>query len=682
MSDAPLPTFSPGAIPATYPLIIALHGTGKTEDSLEGVLDVVRAAFPGIPKENIHCPQLVTRALTRESLLAITRRAMDEIDTRWKPEQHRGVILIGHSLGGLIARKIYAAACGSCVEAPMETELGAANPRPWADKVERVILLASLDRGWRLSHEVALSQVILQMFLPLARHLSRYGFWASLPEAAMWGWLGGWVGVWAVLSLAFGFPTDVALPWRLLAGAGAAFLIRCAALRANPGRQPLTLFDVERGEPYVEKLRFQWARMRWRSRQGTGTCGRATVVRLLGSEDWLVEPEDAADPVFEAAVDAHAPSTAGPAPEKRYYAMEVPQSDHRSLIDMMPGNRSGAKEALVSRRRELLSAALTGDHLSLARLHVELIEESQVPRRDSRVTDVIFVIHGIRDRGFWTQHVAQRIRRYAADEGHKVKIIATETSSYGYFAMLPFVLSRTRQRKVLWLLDQYAENCALYPEAQFHYIGHSNGTYLAARAMLKIDAVRFTNVVFAGSVLPRDYGWRALIQGGQVKRVLNYVATADWVVGVFPWAIGWIQRGGDVLRRWLGRRPRRDLGSASHDGFDDEYREAGSGNGVWNEKWARGGHAAALEEGNWEAIARFVSGGDPGMGEDCREGRQFRTGMVICRLICLVLVAAVLWGIACVSPWHAGWLETSREWWQFAGFVGGVAALMWILRRV
>lgn len=595
---------------------------------------------------------------------------MDEIDTRWKPEQHRGVILIGHSLGGLIARKIYAAACGSYGQAPMEAELEAANPRPWADKVERVILLASLDRGWRLSHEVALSQVLLQMFLPLARHLSRYGILASLLEAAVW--------VWA----ACGFPGEVPLPWRLLAGAGAAFLIRCAALRANPGRQPFTLFDVERGEPYVEKLRFQWARMRWHSQQGKETCGRATVVRLLGSIDWLVEPEDAADPVFEAAVDAHAPSTANSAPEKRYYAMEVPQSDHRSLIDMMPGNRSGAKEALVSRRRELLSAALTGDQFCLARLHVELIEESQVPRRDSRVTDVIFVIHGIRDRGFWTQHVAQRIRRYAADEGHKVKIIATETSSYGYFAMLPFVLSRTRQRKVLWLLDQYAENCALYPEAQFHYIGHSNGTYLAARAMLKIDAVRFTNVVFAGSVLPRDYDWRALIQGGQVKRVLNYVATADWVVGVFPWAIGWIQRGGDALRRWLGRRPRRDLGSASHDGFDDEYREVGTGNGVWNEKWARGGHAAALAEGNWEAIARFVSGGDPGMGEDCRKVRQFRSVMVVLRLLFLVLVAGVLYGIACVSPWNAGWLETSTEWWQFAGFVGGVAALMWILRRV
>ena len=100
--------------------------------------------------------------------------------------------------------------------------------------------------------------------------------------------------------------------------------------------------------------------------------------------------------------------------------------------------------------------------------------------------------------------------------------------------MLPFILPWVRQEKVEWLMDEYVGAKARYPNASFSYVGHSNGTYLLARALRDYPAVRFRNVLFAGSVVRRDYRWDQAIRAGQVICVVNMVATSDWVVAIFP----------------------------------------------------------------------------------------------------------------------------------------------------
>ncbi len=72
---------------------------------------------------------------------------------------------------------------------------------------------------------------------------------------------------------------------------------------------------------------------------------------------------------------------------------------------------------------------------------------------------------------------------------------------------------RTRRSKVEWLMDQYTENLALYPNADFSFVGHSNGTYLLAKALLEYPACKFKNVVFAGSVVNKNYDWGTLVSG-------------------------------------------------------------------------------------------------------------------------------------------------------------------------
>jgi pimeloyl-ACP methyl ester carboxylesterase len=158
------------------------------------------------------------------------------------------------------------------------------------------------------------------------------------------------------------------------------------------------------------------------------------------------------------------------------------------------------------------------------------------------------------------------------------------TSTYGYFAKLPFFLPWIRRRKVEWLMDTYVGVRARYPEAQCSYFGHSNGTYLVARALEDYPAACFRNVLFAGSVVRRSYEWDKFFEAARVSKVLNMVATKDWVVALFPMGL-------EPLRQIF------DLGGAGFGGFDQaipgRVPEVPNLNEV---RYVKGAHSAALVE--------------------------------------------------------------------------------------
>ena len=206
----------------------------------------------------------------------------------------------------------------------------------------------------------------------------------------------------------------------------------------------------------------------------------------------------------------------------------------------------------------------------------------------NKVTDVVFVIHGIRDEGYWTRKIASRVQRAGKQHDSK-RVIAAETSSYGYFPMLSFLRPGAREDKVEWLMDRYTEARAMYPKANFHFVGHSHGTYLLAKSLQDYPAVRFDQVVFAGSVVQREYEWHKFIPS-RVKFVLNFVATADWVVAFFPNAL-----------QTIGIQ---DLGSAGHDGFEAANTQPRVIQPA--KTYIVGGHSAALQEAMWDSIAEFT----------------------------------------------------------------------------
>jgi pimeloyl-ACP methyl ester carboxylesterase len=350
----------------------------------------------------------------------------------------------------------------------------------------------------------------------------------------------------------------------------------------------MTVLGARRGSPFVVQTRLQWLALV--RRNGSRPI---PVVQLLGSVDDVVSPEDTVD----YAVDLG---------NESFVLMELPHTDHHQAVECE------GDEVAQERRRQLI-AALTRDPAQLRAsgdaIPAQFAADGPPPVADSSVTDLVFVIHGIRDRGFWTQKIARKVMTEAAQAGRNARSM---TLSYGYLAMLPFILPSVRRAKTRWLMDRYADYRALYPEATFYYVGHSNGTYLVARALRDYPAARFKRIVLAGSVVRADYDWQSLIAGsrGGTEQVLNYVASADWVVAIFP----------------HGLTPFKlfDLGGAGHHGFDQLAAPRSPGDrSAWISSvrigqqtshqvyFVGGGHSAGIRESQWDDIARFIVHGSP-----------------------------------------------------------------------
>jgi alpha-beta hydrolase superfamily lysophospholipase len=71
------------------------------------------------------------------------------IQEKWSDKGYAEIILIGHSMGALLVRKAFVFARGENDELRPDGTLG--TERPWARGVERIILLAGMNRGWSLS---------------------------------------------------------------------------------------------------------------------------------------------------------------------------------------------------------------------------------------------------------------------------------------------------------------------------------------------------------------------------------------------------------------------------------------------------------------------------------------------------------------------------------------------------
>ncbi len=554
-------------------LIVLIHAYMSSSAKLHSVRAVIANEFPNA---DLYIPDFRAGWSSTENPAQITQKLLDDIDNIWRLREeqystsYNKIIFVGHSLGALIARKLYVCACGELPAAPFEKEISAKEPRTWADKVERVILLAGMNRGWRISH-----------------HL-------SLKNAVIWS-AGSILG--NILSL------------------------MC-------GAQPL-IFSIRKGAPFITQLRLHWIHMRNHVKQKK--VGDALTIQLLGSIDDMVSPEDNVD-----LVSGH-----------DFVYLDMPFSGHANVIEMgdpspVPNSDQLGKDGprtIGEARSSVFREALLKDK-------DELLQNSTLPAdlppeiRRLDVTDVVFVIHGIRDLGYWTHKVARRVLELGKRQGASKAVLATETSSYGYFPMLPFLLPAKRREKVEWLMDQYAEALALYPNARFSFVGHSNGTYLLTRALRDYPACRFKNVVLAGSVVRTRYDWTSAIAKGQVEKILNYVATADWVVAFFPRAI-------QMLRI-------QDLGSAGHDGFVNDKHE------VEQIKYVRGGHDAALNEANWDAIASFILTGIPQDPPSRIKGKSRSLLVIVPGLVApliWLLIAAMI-----IFVFRAIWALDMHEW--------------------
>lgn len=328
---------------------------------------------------------------------------------------------------------------------------------------------------------------------------------------------------------------------------------------------------LRRGAPFIADTRVQWIRVARSDEVVEGRRPFPQVIQLLGSQDDIVSREDGQDLATAAGS----------------VFRTMPQTSHESIAAALYGD--GGEH--VRERRRLIELALLG--------RIDELEPDQVLMEENReVSRLVYVMHGIRDFGHWTDRIRAEIESRCEVAKEKVDVF---NARYGYFPMARFLLYSDRQRNVRDFMDLYTENLARYPNAvSVDYVGHSNGTYILGSAMQRYATLRVRRVFFAGSVMPNDYPWAGLVRQQRVKRVINVVATADWVVGWFPNLF-------EQMAGLLGLRTRGhlDLGGAGFNGF----RDSGVTDEVDDMKFCAGGHSTGVDvtaPAKLEAICRYV----------------------------------------------------------------------------
>jgi predicted esterase len=336
------------------------------------------------------------------------------------------------------------------------------------------------------------------------------------------------------------------------------------------------LLSMQRGAPFVADSRVQWVRL---ARPPGGVQDNLPrVIHLLGDRDDIVSRADAQD--------------LGVAKDTVFVTLAA--TDHASIAQALRGQ--GGPDA--ERRREAVRHALRGEVEALSPDKYQELEE------DRSVERIVYVMHGIRDYGGWTNDLRKAIERRSADGSGRIAVV---NQKYGYFPMGPFLLYWDRQKNVRQFMDEYTENIAQYPNAtRFDFIGHSNGTYILASALQHYDTLQVGRVFFAGSVVPKHYHWRDLMTDRRVEKVVNVVATGDWVVAIFPKLY-------EQVADWLGDEPMTgflDIGAAGFRGFQDADDPQGR---VRNIQFAEGQHGTGVEVSDrrkLEAIVAYAVDGD------------------------------------------------------------------------
>lgn len=166
---------------------------------------------------------------------AIARDLLVAIDTLWKDRNYTNIFILGHSLGALLGRKVYVLARGesdqapfeeACRPAPLVTGSPGSNsklePRAWVSNVRRLILLAGMNRGWRINHHLSFKNTIL--------------------------WSAGTAFLYLLLGALRLIQGMVALTHRVF-GVG-------AHRRWDVG-EPIIL-SIRKGSPFITNLRLQW----------------------------------------------------------------------------------------------------------------------------------------------------------------------------------------------------------------------------------------------------------------------------------------------------------------------------------------------------------------------------------------------------------------------------------------
>jgi pimeloyl-ACP methyl ester carboxylesterase len=210
-------------------LLVIVHGYTGNIRSMD---DVQGAAHGAQPNADLLLLEYPAQPFSNTDCFRASEQICQKIKEHDK-KQYTRIWLVGYSIGALLLRKAYVYGYGHIEDISPEAELPSESRRSmdWVQKVDRIVLLAGMNRGWTAGEK------------PRAMRWNR----------AMYYRIGTFIGK---LS-------------------GTARLIR----------------QCERGEPFVANLRSQWLDIM----HSLPSENQPVVIQLLGSIDDIVSDEDNRD---------------------------------------------------------------------------------------------------------------------------------------------------------------------------------------------------------------------------------------------------------------------------------------------------------------------------------------------------------------------------------------------------
>ena len=126
-------------------LVVILHGYQHTPRNLDSLAKEVHNL---LPEADIFRPYYSSWLFSETDPIQLAYTLKDDIADYFNKKNYEKVILIGHSSGSVIIRKAYLFALGIQDDVPIPSF---ENPQLWTTKVERIITLAGMNRGFDYS---------------------------------------------------------------------------------------------------------------------------------------------------------------------------------------------------------------------------------------------------------------------------------------------------------------------------------------------------------------------------------------------------------------------------------------------------------------------------------------------------------------------------------------------------
>lgn len=478
-------------------LFVLIHGyRSQTEQDWRPVRDALR------PHGDLLSVTYPAHAVSNANAEKVSLGVSEVIEKAQKVGGYDKIVLVGHSMGALIARKAFLYGVGGTNHRRYEEVV---QPAAWAAKVERIVLLAGMNRGWDIS--------------------------GKKPMDMKWdGYLEWWLGS----------------SFAELTGMGS------------------LIMEMQTGSPFVANLRLEW--IYWNRKQAKAKKPPLLVVQLLGDIDDMVSDADNTDLStvggsfvflrvrgsghasildFDARQQYSRQSPLGEYREKRFLLAAIGEGkDVMSANNVLPPPTDGRLKHLVFVLHGIRDYGEWSASFETA-LNSRFVqpEETDPPSekpKEKKELAIVPLRYGYFGMGpFLLRTDRQKYVRWFMDE-------YTETiARYPNIARDP------------------SDDAEL-----IDFVGHSNGTYLLTSALKRYRSLRVRRVVFGGSVVRKDYDWSSMMSDvpnakrddfAQVQKMRNYVAADDWVVGLLPRFFE------PAPMCYLND----DLGSAGFNGFDD-----------------------------------------------------------------------------------------------------------------